>query len=118
MRTIKFRAFSGGQIRLLKPGLIVRGGSFDYGIVMGTVKKLPKLLELVDQNGRTMFAFGEATDYGDGNTSWHANYFIFDTDAEKNICLSFLRQNKIEKYSPDGKLLWRADGESMYKSRR
>jgi len=109
LRTTKFRAFSGGQIRLLKPGLIVRGGSLDYGIVMGRVKKLPKLLEVVDQNGKAKFAFGEATDYGDGNTSWHANYFNLDTDSEKNICLNFQWQNRIEKYAPDGRLLWRAD---------
>jgi hypothetical protein len=109
LRTIKFRAFSTGRIRLLEHGLIVRGGFLDSGVLMGTLKKLPKLLEVVDQNGRTKNAFGEPTDYKDGNTSWHANYFVFDTDAEKNICLSFEWQNRIEKYAPDGKLLWRAD---------
>lgn len=109
LKTCKFRAFSGSQIRLLNSGLIVRGGALDYGLVVGTVKKLPKLLEVIDQNGRIKFAFGEATDYGDGNTSWHANWFYLDTDAEKNICLSFHLQNRIEKYAPDGKLLWRAD---------
>jgi len=114
LRIIKFRAISSGQIRLLEPGQIVRGGSLDIGIVMGTLKKLPKLLEMVDQNGRTKFAFGEATDYGDGNTSLYANLFYLDTDAEKNICLSFQRQNKIEKYAPDGRLLWRADRHLNY----
>jgi hypothetical protein len=109
LKTVKFRAFSGGQIRLLKPGLIVRGGALDYGLVVGRVKKLPKLLEVVDQNGRTTLSFGEATDYGDGNTNWHANYFNLDTDPEKNIYLSFQWQNRIEKYAPDGRLLWRAD---------
>jgi sugar lactone lactonase YvrE len=43
------------------------------------------------------------------NTSWHANYFVFDTDAEKNICLSFEWQNRIEKLSKDGRIVWRAD---------
>jgi hypothetical protein len=81
LRTIKFRAFSSSNIRLLKPGLIVRGGRLDFGIVMGTMKKLPKLLEVVDQNGRTKLAFGEAKDYADGNTSWYANVFDLDTDA-------------------------------------
>jgi hypothetical protein len=109
LRTIKFRAFSTGHIRLLKTGLIVRGGSLDFGIVMGKVKKLPKLLEIVDQNGKSKLAFGEAKDYADGNTSWFANQFDLDSDAEKNIYLSFQRQNRIEKYTPDGKLLWRAN---------
>jgi len=109
LRTIKFRAFSQDQIRLLKPGLIAKGGCLDSGIRYGTKKKLPKLLEVVDQNGRIKFAFGEATDYGDGNTNWYANRIYLDTDAEKNILLSFMVQNRIEKYSPDGKLLWQAD---------
>jgi hypothetical protein len=109
LRSIKFRAFSGGQIRILKPGLIVRGGALDYGIVTGSVKELPKLLELVDRNGRTKLVFGEAKDYGDSNTNFFANRFIFDTDAEKNIYLSFLVQNRIEKYTPDGRILWQAD---------
>jgi hypothetical protein len=98
----------------LKPGLIVRDGSLDFGIVMGTLKKLPKLIEMVDQNGRTQVSFGEAADYGDGNTNWHANRFDLDTDAEKNICLSFHFQNRIEKYAPDGRLLWRADRPLTY----
>jgi hypothetical protein len=109
LKTIKFREFSAGQIRLLKSGLIVQGGSLDSGVLMGWQKKLPELMDIVDQNGRIKLAFGEATDYKDGNTSWHANYFIFDTDADKNICLSFQWQNRIEKYAPDGKLLWRAE---------
>lgn len=109
LRTIKFRAFSTGHIRLLKTGLIVRGGSLDFGIVMGKVKKLPKLLETLDLNGKTKLAFGEAKDYGDGNTSWSANRFDLGTDSEKNVCLSFQLQNRIEKYAPDGRLLWQAD---------
>jgi hypothetical protein len=108
LRTIKFRAFSTGQIRMLKPGLIVRGGSLDSGIMFGTVKKLPKLLEVVDQNGKAKLAFGEATDYRAGVTTRYANRFDLDSDAEKNICLSFWEQNRIEKYAPDGKILWRA----------
>jgi len=109
LRTIKFRAFSQNQIRVLKLGLIAKGGCLDSGIMYGTLKKLPKLLEMVDLSGKTKLAFGEANDYKDGNTNWHANWFYLDTDAEKNICLSFQRQNRVEKYSPDGKLLWRAD---------
>jgi tripartite motif-containing protein 71 len=104
LRTIKFRAFSTGRIRLLNPGLIVRGESLDSGIMYGTQKKLPKLIETIDMNGKTKLTFGDPRDYGDGNTNWHANYFNLDTDSEKNIYLSFQRQNRIEKYTPDGKL--------------
>jgi DNA-binding beta-propeller fold protein YncE len=114
LRTIKFRSLLGSRLRLLEHGLIVKGGSLDSGVLMGTRKDVPKLLNVVDQNGRAKFDFGEATDYGDGNTTWNANQFVFDTDLEKNICLSFRRQNRIEKYAPDGRLLWRADRSLNY----
>jgi len=109
LRTIKFRAVPPGRIRLLGNGLIVKGGYLDSGVLMGWRKKLPKLLEALDLNGKTKLTFGEATDYRDGVTNDYANHFEVDTDAEKNICLSFRFQNRIEKYAPDGKLLWQAD---------
>jgi hypothetical protein len=109
LRTIKFRAVPPGRIRLLEHGLIVKGGYLDSGVLMGWRKKLPKLLEILDLNGKTKLTFGDATDYRDGITNHYANIFDLDTDAEKNICLSFLFQNRIEKYTPDGKLLWQAD---------
>ena len=109
LRTIKFRAVPPGRIRLLEHGLIVKGGYLGSGVLMGFRKKLPKLLEALDLNGKTKLTFGEATDYKDGITNDYANHFELDTDAEKNICLSFLFQNRIEKYAPDGKLLWQAD---------
>jgi hypothetical protein len=114
LRTIKFRALSGSRIRLLENGLIAKGGSMNSGVLMGTQKKLPKLLDVVDQNGRAKFDFGEAADYGEGSTTWYANQFAFDTDLEKNICLSFRYQNRIEKYAPDGRLFWRADRPLSY----
>lgn len=114
LRTIKFRAASIGQIRLMKSGLIVRGGFLDIGVMTGTMKKLPKLMEIVNQSARTMLTFGEATDYKDGVASYYGNWFYFNTDAEKNICLSFRFQNRIEKYAPDGRLLWQADRSLNY----
>jgi hypothetical protein len=109
LRTIKFRSVRPDRIRLLGNGLTIKGGYLDSGVLMGWQKKLPKLLEALDLNGKTKLTFGEATDYRDGVTNDYANRFDLDTDAEKNICLSFWFQNRIEKYTPDGKLLWQAD---------
>ena len=109
LRTIKFHTVPPGRIRLLENGLIVKGGYLGSGVLMGWQKKLPKLLEILDLKGKTKLTFGEATDYRDGITNHYANIFELDTDAEKNICLSFRFQNIIEKYAPDGKLLWQAD---------
>ena len=72
-------------------------------------KRLPKLLSVVDRDGRTQKTFGEATDYKDALVNSTANSFYFDKDAQENICLSFWYQNRVEKYASDGTLLWRAD---------
>jgi hypothetical protein len=109
LSTVKFDAFSMGQIRRLKPGLFVKGGSINLRSLMDRPRKLPKLLEIIDRDGRTIKTFGEATDYKDANVNSHANSFSLDTDAEKNICLSFWYQNRIDKYAADGTPLWRAD---------
>jgi len=106
---VKFDTLSMGQIRRLKPGFVIKGGSMNLRAAMERPRKLPKLLEIVDRNGRTKTAFGEARDYRDVNVNSHANSFNFDTDEEKNICTSFWYQNRIEKYASDGALLWQAD---------
>ncbi|MGB7295579.1 MAG: hypothetical protein WBC70_08310, partial [Candidatus Aminicenantales bacterium] len=38
-----------------------------------------------------------------------ANWIALDVDREDNVCVSFRHQNRIEKYSADGTLLWTAD---------
>lgn len=106
---IKFDTFLMGQIRRLKPGFVVKGGSMNLRAAMERPRKLPKLLEIMDRNGKTKLAFGEARNYRDANVNSHANSFNIDTDAEKNICTSFWYQNRIEKYASDGTLLWQAD---------
>jgi hypothetical protein len=109
LKTIKLSDFYTMRIRLLKAGLIARIRYQSLKMVMKQGKKLPYLLDVIDQKGKIKFAFGDPTDYGDRVTSYYANQFKLDTDSEKNICLSFWQQNRIEKYSPDGKILWRAD---------
>lgn len=106
---IKFDTYSMGQIRQLKPGFIIKGGSINLRAAIERPKKLPKLLEIVDRNGKTNATFGEARDYRDSNVNSHANSFNFDIDREKNIYASFWYQNRIEKYTSEGVLLWRAD---------
>lgn len=114
LKSFKLLFSVAGRIRLLKSDLIVKDGAFYYSVRIERPKKLPKLLEIIDQNGRTKLAFGEAMDYKDADINSWANFVKYDTDAEKNIYLSFDRQNRIEKYAPDGTLLWRADRQLDY----
>ena len=108
-KTIKFTQLSMYSIRLLKSRLLVMGGTINRRILMDETKPLPKLLTVVDLEGKIKKEFGEIKDYKDVNVNSAANWFDFDVDESGNICLSFHRQNRIEKYTPDGKLLWKSD---------
>lgn len=105
----KLSSVSMNQIRLLKSGGIIMGGWVHLRELMRARKKLPKLLTTIDLKGKTQKAFGEMKDYGDPNVNSNANWIYLDIDRDDNICLSFRHQNRIEKYSDDGTLLWRAD---------
>lgn len=109
LKTVKFTQFSMYSIRLLKSRLLVMGGVTDLRALMDETKPLPKLLTVVDMEGKIKKEFGEIRDYNDVNVNSHANWFEFDVDEEGNICVSFQRQNRIEKYAPDGELLWKSD---------
>jgi len=106
-RLIKFTKFSEGQIRLTRSELIVMGGRIGLRDLMQNKK--PKLLEIVSQDGNIKKRFGEMRDYKDLNVNSRANNFNLDSDADGNIYISFMYQNRIEKYYHDGMRLWNAD---------
>jgi hypothetical protein len=76
---------------------------------MRAKKRLPDLLKIVDSRGKAKRSFGEMKDYGDVNVNAYANWISLDVDREDNICVSFCHQNRVEKYSSDASLQWRAD---------
>jgi sugar lactone lactonase YvrE len=110
LRQLKFRTSGAYRIRKLPSGLIVKGGGIlNLRALMENPKKLPHLLEIIELNGKVKKAFGEAVDYKDPQVNLLVNASEFDADRQGNIVLSFWHQNRIDKYSPDGELLWRAD---------
>jgi hypothetical protein len=77
-------------------------------------EELPKLVKILDAQGAVEKEFGEARDYKDLLLNRAANGMRSALDREDNVSLAFTYQNRIEKYSPDGRLLWRADRELDY----
>jgi len=71
--------------------------------------KPPKLIMVLDQEGKLLRSFVDAVNYGGGIKSLLANAFDYAVDRNDNIYLAYVFQNKVEKYLADGKLLWRAD---------
>ena len=74
----------------------------------------PKLVRLLGPDLAPLREFGEPFDYGDELTNSAGNAWEFAVDGEDNIYLCFQSQNRIEKHSPDGQLIWRADRELNY----
>ncbi len=68
-----------------------------------------RLLKVLSPDGRVLNAFGRGTDFGEGLTSATGNVCVFDVDEKDAVYLCFIFQNRVEKYSAGGKLIWRAD---------
>ena len=68
-----------------------------------------RLFRRIAANGLTIGSFGLLTDFGETMTNAVGNNTEFDLDGEGWLYVSFTAQNRIEKYGPDGRLLWRAD---------
>ncbi len=115
-KTIKMTGNPPGVIRISKSGEIIMGGggfiSFEIG--EDKDKPLPKLLKVLNQEGNVKKGFGEQKDYKEFLMNKMGNQFHFTLDKYNNIYVAFDFQNRIDKYSPDGKLLWRSDRKLNY----
>jgi DNA-binding beta-propeller fold protein YncE len=93
----------------LHSSLLAMKGTLGYDIVGKDNEPLPKLIHFLDTEGSIKMEFGEMFDYKHRLLNQKGNLFHFVTDQNDFIYLSFDHQNRIEKYSPEGKLLWKAD---------
>ncbi|MCJ7563989.1 MAG: 6-bladed beta-propeller [Candidatus Aminicenantes bacterium] len=114
-RTIKLMDRFLHKLRCLKSGLLAVKGTLLYNSFDDKAKP-PKLIKVLDQEGKILRSFAAAVDFGDGITSSLANAFDYVVDKNDNFCLSYAYQNQVEKYAPDGKLLWKADRPLNYAS--
>jgi sugar lactone lactonase YvrE len=111
--TIPMHENPAGKTKLFRSGqmLMAEGQGF---ISFGTGdeeknKELPKLLKILDSEGKVSKDFGEKRDYKDFLLNRMGNQIHFAIDKNDFIYVAFDYQNRIEKYSPEGKLLWKAD---------
>jgi len=92
-------------------GYVGRASTYSIPMRNQTEKKIGemRLFRRLDPDGRVTASFGELADFGEALTSATGNEGEFDVDGRDAVTVSFNAQNRLEKYSPDGKLLWRAD---------
>jgi hypothetical protein len=82
--------------------------------MMNQDEELPKLIKILNMEAEVQNEFGEQKDYKDFLVNRMGNRHHLFVDKEGCVYLAFDYQNRIEKYSPDGKLLWRADRKLNY----
>lgn len=96
------------KLRLMQSGLLVVQAPLLYTSFNDKSKPL-KLLKFLGPDGKTVRECVDPFDFGEPATTVMANSMYYDLDPDDNPVVAFRAQNKVEKCSPDGKLLWRAD---------
>ncbi|MEW5901840.1 MAG: NHL repeat-containing protein, partial [Acidobacteriota bacterium] len=106
------------RIRRLSSGYFVAKSYARFGLPGEPKDKTqPKLVKLLDADFNVIREFGKPFDFGDEMTNTIGNSFHFEVDSQDQILLSFFSQNRVEKYSAEGQLLWRADRELNYSTK-
>ena len=111
-KTVKISKYRIHYARYCEPGLIACGGI--SRLVSPEEENLPKLIKVFNLKGKLQYEFGDIYDYKDNWVNLWANWFYFDVDDEGNFCLTFRHQNRVEKYSSVGNLIWKADRKLNY----
>ncbi len=116
-KTVKVIKEPPGIIRVLNSGdlLMGKGGlMIGFGVGMEESGEQPDLMEVLDLEGNILRTFVRPLDYKNTLMNRMGNGIHFATDESDNIYVTFDYQNRIEKYSADGKLLWRSDRKLNY----
>jgi len=116
-RTIGFVKERVGKIRRTKSGLVMAGesGVFFGGLEMEEKEPPPpKLFKKLGLDGKVSGEYGEPLDFKHPLLNQMGNEVTFTVDQNDCVYLAYLYQNRIEKYLPEGKLLWRADRKLDY----
>jgi len=116
-KTVGFVKERVGKIRCIRSGLVMAGGGglLFSGLEMEEKKQpLPKLFRKLDLDGKVTGEYGKPLDFKHPLLNQMGNQVTFAADESGCVYLAYLYQNRIDKYSPEGKLLWRADRKLDY----
>jgi hypothetical protein len=117
-KIIRFYEKPAGITRISKAGELFTGseGSFmSFGLGgLDETESQPKLIKVLDLEGKIRKEFGQPFRYKDILVNRMGNRFHYTLDSQDNVYIAFDFQNRIEKFSHDGKLLWKADRNLNY----
>ena len=78
------------------------------------IRDMPPLVSIIDKNGSILRKFGSPRLYEDPPTNFWCNSAGIAGDDADNIYINFESQNRIEKFSPEGDLLFKVDRQLGY----
>jgi len=108
-KTIKNIKYLVLKLRNLKSGLIAAGGNPGIRFTETKLQNLVKLIKVFDLKGNLQFEFVDMLDYKNNLVNEEGNRIDYDIGKDGYFYITFTHQNRVEKYSPEGTLLWRAD---------
>jgi hypothetical protein len=73
-----------------------------------------KLLSIYDKSGTVVRSFGAVKQFDNPQLMLNANIVCFTTDDKDNIYIAYAYQNRISKYSPDGRMIFSTDRPLSY----
>jgi sugar lactone lactonase YvrE len=107
-----------GEIVRMKSGeLVMAGGAGKMFMGPGDdeePEELPRLVKILDAEGKIVREFGSQLNFKNMLLNRTGNQIQFAVDGSGHVYLSFGFQNRIEKYTPEGRLVWQADRELGY----
>lgn len=115
IKTIRLQDISVGKIRCLPDGKLVHNTGSQLIQLSQDENKLSPLLHLRDSAGKIILSFVTPFDFNDLLVNRQGNQCDFALTPDGEIVVSFYYQNRIEKYSPSGKIIWKADRRLNYK---
>jgi sugar lactone lactonase YvrE len=116
-KVIKVMDDSVSDIVWLSSGRLAMGGRswfLRFGDEKEKAETLPRLIKILGLDGEVVRKVGIQHDFKNFLLNRFGNSVQFAVDSKEQVYLAFLFQNRVEKYSPEGRLLWRADRELNY----
>lgn len=88
--------------------IVLHSGDYVLDITDPGAEASPDIMALVSSDGGIKKRFCSAKDFEDSFLTKSVNQVYFTHDDADNIYVAFRNQNRIDKYSSEGHLIWRA----------
>lgn len=117
LHTITIPELSIGVVRSFGSEKLILNDGEGFGMPFQNLEgkqEVSKMFKTIDKNGKILNEFGDKINLDDFILNRSANRFFFAVDEDNHVYAAFNAQNRIDKYSPEGQLLWKADRELNY----